>query len=264
MGFGDDVEEGHGHDNDLSVSVYTDEILSSLTINVNDYTNIQEDHRQTFHIFHINKRHLSYTHTLTTSPHPHPTRMTIFTTTATTTTQAYICRPPAAPSLETLTYQTPGSYEVLVDIVGASICHSDIRAAAGQFYIPPPFILGHEGSGYVRAVGRHVTSVKPGDAVALTVASCMECRRCKSGKNPYCDQIRPLNFGGKTADGNVAATTTDGDEGIHGFFFGQSSMARVALVREVSCVKLGDVSKEELKICAPLGCGVQTGAGAIM
>lgn len=186
-----------------------------------------------------------------------------------TTTQAYVCRPPAPPALETVTYPPPGPHEVLVDIVGASICHSDVRAAAGAFFLPPPLILGHEGSGYVRATGAAVTYVKPGDAVVLAFASCMECRRCAAGRNPYCDKLFPLNFGGRAEDGQVAAktgTTTTGSEGepLNGFFFGQSSMSRIALVREASCVKIGDVSKEELRMCASLGCGLQTGAGAIM
>lgn len=187
---------------------------------------------------------------------------------AATTTQAYVCRPPAPPALETVTYPAPGAHEVLVDIVGASICHSDVRAAAGAFFLPPPLILGHEGSGYVRAIGAEVTYVQPGDAVVLAFASCLQCRRCTNGQNPYCDKLFPLNFGGKNEGGQAAATTTttagEGEEVVNGFFFGQSSMARIALVREASCVKVGDVSKEELRMCASLGCGLQTGAGAIM
>lgn len=182
-----------------------------------------------------------------------------------TSTQAYVCRPPAPPTLESVTYPPPGAHEVLVDMVGASICHSDVRAAAGAFFLPPPLILGHEGSGYVRAIGSGVTYVQPGDAVVLAFASCMQCRRCTMGQNPYCDKLFPLNFGGKTEEGQPAATATGSDEGpVNGFFFGQSSMARVALVREASCVKIGDVNREELRMCAPLGCGLQTGAGAIM
>lgn len=181
----------------------------------------------------------------------------------TVTTEAYVCRPPAAPILETISYPSLGPHEVLVDIVAASICHSDVRAAAGTFFLPPPLILGHEGSGYIRAIGSQVTYVSPRDAVVLAFASCMQCRRCTAGKNPYCDKLIPLNFGGKTEDGLPAATSHT-SEAVNGFFFGQSSMARIALARESSCVKIGHVSREELKLCASLGCGLQTGAGAIM
>lgn len=182
----------------------------------------------------------------------------------TTTTEAYVARPPAPPSLEKIIYPALGPHEVLVDIVAASICHSDIRAAAGDFFLPPPLIIGHEGSGYIQSVGPGVTYVKPGDAVVLAFASCMKCRRCERGQNPYCDRLFPLNFGGRRDDGSPVATTEGGDDAINGLFFGQSSMARVAMAREESCVRIDDVSIDELKTCASLGCGIQTGAGTIM
>lgn len=190
-----------------------------------------------------------------------------------TTTEAYVARPPAPPALEKVTYPALGPHEVLVDMVAASICHSDVRAAAGEFFLPPPLILGHEGSGYVRAVGPEVTYVHPGDAVVLAFASCLACRRCQRGQNAYCDRLFPMNFGGKRDDGSPVATALEQEEGggggggggaVNGFFFGQSSMARIAMVREESCVQVGDVSREDLRKCASLGCGIQTGAGAIM
>lgn len=180
-----------------------------------------------------------------------------------TSTEAYVARPHAM-ALEKVTYPALGPHELLVDIVAASICATDIHAAAGHFYLLPPLIVGHEGSGYVRSVGPEVTYVKPGDAVVLAFASCMKCRRCTKGLNPYCDELFPLNFGGRRDDGSAAATSEEHGSAVNGLFFGQSSMARVALVREESCVKVGDVSREDLKYCASLGCGVQTGAGAIM
>lgn len=186
----------------------------------------------------------------------------------TTTTDAYVARPPAPPALERVVYPAPGPRELLVDIVAASICHTDVRAAAGHFFLPPPLIIGHEGSGYVRAVGPDVSYVQPGDAVVLAFASCMRCRRCKRAQNAYCDDLFPLNFGGTRDDGSPVAKTAEaaggGGAAVNGFFFGQSSLARVALVREESCVRVGLVSREELKMCAGLGCGIQTGAGAIM
>lgn len=182
----------------------------------------------------------------------------------TTTTEAYVARPAAPPALEQVIYPSLGPREVLVDIVAASICHTDVSAAAGDFFLSPPLILGHEGSGYVRSVGPEVTYVQPGDAVVLAFASCMRCRRCSRGQNPYCDRLFPLNFDGKRDDGSAVATAGRDGSAIHGFFFGQSSMARIAMVREESCVRVGDVSIDELRKCASLGCGIQTGAGTIM
>lgn len=173
-------------------------------------------------------------------------------------------RPLAPLALEKVVYPSPGPHEVLVDVVAASICHTDVRAAAGDFFLAPPLIIGHEGSGYVRSVGPEVNYVEPGDAVVLAFASCMKCRRCRRGQNAYCDRLFPLNFSGKRDDGSAVATAVRDGSMIHGFFFGQSSMARVAMVREESCVRVGHVSIEELRKCASLGCGIQTGAGTIM
>lgn len=179
-------------------------------------------------------------------------------------TEAYVARPPAPLLLEKVTYPALGPHELLVDMVAASICHSDVRAAAGEFFLAPPLIIGHEGSGYVRSVGSEVTYVEPGDAVVLAFASCMQCRRCERAQNPYCDHLVRLNFGGKRDDGSAVVTASEKGGEVNGFFFGQSSMARVAMVREESCVKVGDVSREDLQKACSLGCGIQTGAGTIL
>ena len=180
------------------------------------------------------------------------------------TTEAYVARPNSL-KLETVKYAELGPDELLVDIVAASICHSDVRAAQGNFHLKPPLILGHEGAGYVREIGSAVTYVKPGDAVVLAFASCGECRRCKVGKNPYCERMWEMNFTGKRSDGHAVVSDAEGKD-ISGLFFGQSSMSKIALVREGSCVKVEGLvgGREDLAIGASLGCGVQTGAGAIL
>ncbi|KAK4569873.1 hypothetical protein LTR86_002842 [Recurvomyces mirabilis] len=180
-----------------------------------------------------------------------------------TKTEAWVARADNELNLETVTYLPPGPKEVLVSILAASVCHSDVRAAQGTFHLKPPLILGHEGSGYVQAVGSDVTYVTPGDAVVLAYSSCGECRRCQAGKAAYCQDLFGLNFSGRREDGVNPVRDVKGDE-VNGLFFGQSSMARVALVRERSCVKIPTpCPKDELKLFAALGCGVQTGAGAI-
>lgn len=177
-------------------------------------------------------------------------------------TEAYVARPGNTINLEKVTYPDLDSHELLLEIVAASVCHTDVRAAQGTFHVKPPMILGHEAAGYVKEVGNAVTYVKPGDAVVTAFASCNQCRQCMGGKQPYCDAINELNFSGKRVNGDVAVVDEQG-EGLNGLFFGQSSMSRLALVREQSCVKV-DCSKEDLTLFASLGCGIQTGAGAIL
>lgn len=176
-------------------------------------------------------------------------------------TEAWVART-CGINLEKVNYPPMATNEVLVDIVACSICHSDVRAAQGTFMLKPPLILGHEAAGYVKAVGQAVTYVRPGDAVILAYASCARCRRCMTGKNAYCDELMELNFKGRRVNGEVAVTDAD-SEPLNGLFFGQSSMSRVALVSQESCVKV-KCSKEELKLFASLGCGIETGAGAIL
>ncbi|CAK3832868.1 hypothetical protein B0A55_02121 [Lecanosticta acicola] len=183
---------------------------------------------------------------------------------ASTTTEAYVARASGI-SLEKVTYSPLAADEILVDIVSASVCHSDVKAAQGTFHLQLPLILGHEGAGYVKAIGSSVTYVQPGDAVVLTFTNCGKCRRCLSGKSPYCDDIFQLNFSGKRENGEFPVRDAEG-KAIHGLFFGQSSMSRIALVKQNSAVKIEPKpeTREELKIFAALGCGIQTGAGAIL
>jgi aryl-alcohol dehydrogenase len=167
-------------------------------------------------------------------------------------------------TLENLEISDPNEDEVLVRVVGAGICHTDIAGREQYLPIPPerafPAVFGHEGSGVVETVGARVTKVKPGDHVALSWDFCGTCPSCKSGNEPYCDNLFLHNFNGARPDGT--ATLRKGDQVIHGSFFCQSSLADYALANERNIVK---VRKDvPLEIIGPLGCGIRTGAGAVM
>jgi aryl-alcohol dehydrogenase len=96
--------------------------------------------------------------------------------------------------------------------------------------------------------------------VVLAWSSCGAYISCKSGNDAYCADFFPLNFGGARPDGTT--TLRKGRELIHGSFFGQSSFATYALAGERNVVK---VRKDvPLEILGPMGCGVRTGAGAVM
>jgi aryl-alcohol dehydrogenase len=94
----------------------------------------------------------------------------------------------------------------------------------------------------------------------LSFTSCGECRNCNGGHPAYCATWLPLNLiGGRRADGS--STISRDGRPLGGHFFGQSSFAERALVDERSLVKVdADVPLESV---APLGCGVQTGVGAV-
>ena len=108
-------------------------------------------------------------------------------------------------ALEPLELEEPRHDEVVVRIVGAGICHTDLIVRDQWYPVPLPAVLGHEGSGIVEAVGAGVTSVAPGDRVVLTYNSCGNCRTCLAGRPAYCDQIYAYNFAGTRPDGSTVA-----------------------------------------------------------
>lgn len=167
-------------------------------------------------------------------------------------------------SIEQLQLSDPKDDEVLVRIAGVGICHTDLAARDLHLPIPPeralPGVFGHEGAGIVEKVGIRVTKVKPGDHVALSWDFCGACPSCKSGNEPYCNNLFLYNFNGARPDGTT--TLRKGDQVIYGSFFCQSSLANFALANERNIVK---VRKDvPLEILGPLGCGIRTGAGAVM
>jgi aryl-alcohol dehydrogenase len=162
--------------------------------------------------------------------------------------------------IEELQMSDPGPEDILVRMAGCGLCHTDVKAREGTMGVPMPAVLGHEGAGIVERVGERVAKVKPGDHVVLTADSCGRCPTCLAGHPAYCDFMTPLNF----TDGRAGepGSFDKGGVTIHGHFFGQSSFANYAVGRERNTIP---VRKDApLEILGVLGCGVQTGAGAIM
>lgn len=155
----------------------------------------------------------------------------------------------------------PVGDEILVRIVGVGLCHTDLIARDQTLPYPLPAVLGHEGSGIVEAIGPQVTKVVPGDHVVLTFASCGECEPCRNGRPAYCHDFAMRNFAGLRAAGGSALCSHDGSN-LCGGFFGQSSFASHAMASQCNVVKIP--SDVPLDIMGPLGCAIQTGAGAVL
>jgi aryl-alcohol dehydrogenase len=150
--------------------------------------------------------------------------------------------------------------EVLVEVGAAGICHTDLIIRDQWYPVPLPAVLGHEGAGTVRQIGTAVAKVTPGDRVAMSFGSCGACPTCLSGRPAYCHDFFAANFGSTRPDGSTAISR--GGEAIHSHFFAQSSFATHAVATERNVVKLdADVPFD---LVAPFGCGVQTGAGAVL
>lgn len=178
----------------------------------------------------------------------------------TTTTAAVVESGGAEFTLSSVELSDPQQGEVRVRLVAAGLCHTDLGVASGALPFPLPGVLGHEGAGIVEAVGPGVSRVEIGDHVLLSFTSCGYCGNCRDGHPAYCATWLPLNLiGGARADG-TSPITRDGHD-IGGHFFGQSSFAAHAIVDARSVVVVDPSAP--LEILAPLGCGVQTGAGAV-
>src|SRR5262245_1123218 len=171
---------------------------------------------------------------------------------------AAVSRSPDAPfTLESVDLDEPRPDEVLVRLHAKGVCHTDLTFKSR---VPGSAVLGHEGAGVVEPVGAEVTGVTPGDHVLLSYRSCGECAQCRAGHRPYCSRGALLNSSGGRADGT--ATLSQNGTRLFGSFFGQSSFAQYALAAVDNAVVVDD--SVDLTLVAPLGCGFQTGAGAVL
>ena len=163
-------------------------------------------------------------------------------------------------ALETIELQAPRDNEVLVRMVATGVCQTDTLPRDQVVPAPFPAVYGHEGAGVVEQVGKAVTKLQVGDHVVMSCGFCGQCDTCVTGHPMYCRHFFQANFGFARMDGS--ATMQKNEEVVHGNFFAQSSFATYALGTERSVVKIPkDVP---LELMGPLGCGVQTGAGAVL
>ncbi len=178
-------------------------------------------------------------------------------------TRAAVLRSAQGPfQIEELALEEPRPNELVVRMVAVGMCHTDLLPRE----LPPeafggPNVYGHEGAGIVEAVGADVRSIAPGDAVVLSINSCGTCPTCAASRPPYCYGMPLYNMSGGRPDGTSAFTDAAGER-VGSHFFGQSSFAEYSVVAERSVVRV-DPGLDLAKL-GPLGCGIQTGAGAIL
>jgi aryl-alcohol dehydrogenase len=159
-----------------------------------------------------------------------------------------------------VTVDDPRDDEILVRLSATGICHTDLFFKSVIPAEVGPCLLGHEGAGVVTAVGAGIVDVRPGEHVVLSYRSCGGCIFCRDGHPAYCAQTVALNALGHRADGTPRLHS--GGKPLLGNYFGQSSFAGYALAgRDNTVVVDKDV---DLAVVAALGCGFQTGAGAVL
>src|SRR3954451_14757882 len=156
--------------------------------------------------------------------------------------------------IETVLVPDPGPGEALVKVQACGVCHTDLHYREGGINDDFPFLLGHEASGVVEAVGPDVTGLAPGDFVVLNWrAVCGDCRACTRGEPWYCFATHNATQRMTLAEGPDAGTELSPALGIGAF-------AEKTLVAAGQCTKV-DASARPAAV-GLLGCGVMAGIGA--
>jgi L-iditol 2-dehydrogenase len=122
---------------------------------------------------------------------------------------------------------------VLLDVVSAGVCGTDLHIEAGEYPSVPPVTMGHEVGGVVRAVGDGVDPEWLGARVAVETYfwTCGVCDFCRQGRINLCPLRRSI---GTHVDGGFAA---------------------VLLVPAANLHRVPDwLPDEALALCEPLAC----------
>ena len=157
-------------------------------------------------------------------------------------------------AVEDVTPIDPGPGDVVVNITASGICHSDLSVINGTLPMPPPAILGHEGTGIVEWVGAEVSGLAKGDRVIGSfIPACGECWSCNNHQSNLCESTYTVMMTPRATrnDGTLLPTMT-----------GLGTFADQMTCQEMSLVKVEtDLPDAELAL---IGCGVTTGVGAAL
>lgn len=135
----------------------------------------------------------------------------------------------------------PEPDEALVAISHVGICGSDVHfyreGHIGRVEVDYPFVLGHESAGRVVEIGSNVTSLDPGDEVAIEPGiPCGRCPYCKRGKYELCPDVKFM--GSPPDDGALTEYVSWHEDFIYPLPDGMSTKSGA--------------------LCEPLSCGLHT------
>ncbi len=153
--------------------------------------------------------------------------------------------------LEEFTPAPPGDGEVVVEIAGCGVCHTDL----GYYYDgvrtnqPLPLTLGHEISGTVVEAGVGAGNWLGQTVIIPAVMPCGECDACKRGKGTIC---RAQKMPGNDIEGGFASHITVPARGL--------CPVDVARLHAVG-LELADVSVVADALTTPYQAAVQAGIG---
>ena len=152
--------------------------------------------------------------------------------------------------IDTIVVPDPGPGEALVSVQACGVCHTDLHYRDGGISDDFPFLLGHEASGLVDAVGAGVSDVAPGDFVVLNWrAVCGRCRACLRGEPWCCFDTHNATQRMTLANGTPLAPAL-------------GRFAQKTLVHARQCTKVDPAVSPA--VAGLLGCGVMAGLGAAL
>ena len=156
----------------------------------------------------------------------------------------------AAVELKDILVPDPGPGEVLVRVKACGVCHTDLHYREGAINDDFPFLLGHEASGTVEAVGDGVGNVSTGDFVVIAWrAPCGACRSCLRGRPWYCFASQNAKNPMTLADGTPLSPA-----------LGIGAFTELTLVAAGQAVKVDPKASPEA--AGLIGCGIMAGLGA--
>lgn len=163
--------------------------------------------------------------------------------------------------IEEMQLEMPHASEVLVEIVSAGLCHSDLSVIDASRPRVMPMVLGHEAAGIVREIGAGVTEFAEGDHVVFSfVPSCGRCVYCATGRAALCEQGAKANVAGSLLSGGRRFHNHAGQTCHH--HLGVSAFSQFTVAAQESLVKITQAIP--LEIAALFGCAVMTGVGAVL
>ncbi|WP_146341302.1 zinc-binding dehydrogenase [Nesterenkonia sp. NBAIMH1] len=167
---------------------------------------------------------------------------------------------PAARELtvDTVEVAEPGPGLVRVRLGASGVCGSDRHVLDGEWSMPSPTVLGHEGAGTVESMGEGVTDLEEGDHVIITwFQPCLRCSSCAEGRTWVCDNAS--SEGCRLPDGSTPLRKDDREAFP---YLAVGSMAEYAVVPRHALVP---ISREvPFDVAALIGCSVVTGFGAVV